>query len=213
MLTKHRYYRTNVYDSFGWYLIFLSVFHLSEYLATAWTNPNNLTTDSFVLNHSTAYHVAAAASWLEFAVELYFLPELKMLQKISVCGVVICAAGETLRKLAMYHAGVSFNHIVQSSKQSDHTLVTSGVFSLCRHPSYVGYFWYSIGTQVILCNPLCLIAYAIVSWKFFQERVYYEEYALLNFFGKDYLRYKRSVPSGLPFISGYNHFTEETIGQ
>jgi protein-S-isoprenylcysteine O-methyltransferase Ste14 len=32
--------------------------------------------------------------------------------------------------------------------QADHQLITSGVFSLMRHPSYVGWFYWSVGTQV-----------------------------------------------------------------
>ncbi len=52
-------------------------------------------------------------------------------------------------------------------------------------------------------NPFCTIGYAIASWKFFAERIIDEEITLLNFFGEDYVRYKRKVRSGLPFISGY----------
>ena len=34
--------------------------------------------------------------------------------------------GEIVRKLAMFHAGRSFNHLVQDTKAEDHILVTSG---------------------------------------------------------------------------------------
>lgn len=42
----------------------------------------------------------------------------------------------------------NFNHVVQSERSDNHQLVTHGVYSLCRHPSYVGWFYWSIGTQV-----------------------------------------------------------------
>ena len=45
--------------------------------------------------------------------------------------------------------------------------------------------------------------YALVSWKFFSERVEVEEYYLLEFFGPDYAKYQREVPTGLPFIEGF----------
>jgi protein-S-isoprenylcysteine O-methyltransferase len=48
----------------------------------------------------------------------------------------------------MFTAGSNFNHVVQSEKSDTHTLVTSGVYAWCRHPSYVGWFYWSIGTQV-----------------------------------------------------------------
>ena len=37
-----------------------------------------------------------------------------------------------LRKAAMLEAGRSFNHLVQSERADDHTLVTSGIYSWCR---------------------------------------------------------------------------------
>ena len=61
-------------NHFGWYLMALSFFHYSEYLTTAATNPSSLTLDSFLLDHSREYKMAALASWLEFFVEWYIAP-------------------------------------------------------------------------------------------------------------------------------------------
>ena len=60
----------------------------------------------------------------------------------------MCLLGEVIRKAAMLEAGRNFNHIVQSEKRADHQLVTSGVYGWCRHPSYAGWFIWSVGTQV-----------------------------------------------------------------
>ncbi len=67
----------------------------------------------------------------------------------------------------------------------------------------MGWFYWSIGTQVILANPICFIIYILASWSFFNQRIYEEEITLLNFFGHDYLNYQKSVKTGLPFIRGY----------
>jgi len=58
----------------------------------------------------------------------------------------------------------------------------------------------------MLHNPICMIAYTIASWIFFKERIIDEEITLLNFFGEDYLLYQKRVPTGLPFIYGYQGF-------
>lgn len=58
----------------GLYSMSLSMFHFSEFISVAMTNPKTLTVDSFILNHSVQYSVAAVASWMEFAVEYYFFP-------------------------------------------------------------------------------------------------------------------------------------------
>lgn len=115
----------------------------------------------------------------------------------------MCFIGEILRKSAMITASHNFTHIVQFERVENHRLVKNGVFSLMRHPSYVGWFYWSIGTQIILTNPICLFIYAIASWKFFHDRIYMEEITLLNFFGEEYFNYQQQVPTGLPFIKGY----------
>lgn len=189
---------------FGTYLTILSVFHFLEYAVTGITNPSNLSTDSFLLNHSLQYWIAACASWIEYFVEFYFLPDgIKDVTSVVMCGVVISIVGDILRKMAMFHAGNSFCHIVQSSKREDHELVTSGVFSYVRHPSYVGWFLWSLGTQVVLLNPICFVLYTGVTWTFFNERIYAEEYLLLRFFGNAYSDYQAKVPAGIPFIRGF----------
>lgn len=188
---------------FGWYVCSLSFFHYSEYLITAITNPKSLSLDSFLLNHSMEYSLAAISSWLEFTVEKFIYPDMKQITWLAVIGLMMVIIGESLRKAAMLTAGSNFNHIVQNEKSNTHILVTAGVYSWFRHPSYVGWFYWSIGTQVLLCNPVCTIGYAVASWRFFKERIEEEEFTLIHFFGEQYLDYKRKVPTGLPFIKGF----------
>ncbi|XP_043919515.1 protein-S-isoprenylcysteine O-methyltransferase [Protopterus annectens] len=187
---------------FGWYLCSLTFFHYSEYLITAIYNPQSLSLDSFLLNHSFEYTVAAISSWVEFTVEKFMFPEVKQMTLVSVIGLVMVIIGEGLRKAAMVTAGSNFNHIVQNEKSESHVLVKNGVYAWFRHPSYVGWFYWSIGTQVMLCNPLCMIGYTLASWRFFRERIEEEEITLIKFFGEEYLEYKKCVPTGLPFIHG-----------
>ena len=93
---------------FGTYLTILSVFHFLEYAVTGITNPSNLSTDSFLLNHSLQYWIAAGASWIEYFVEFYFLPDgIKDVTSVVMCGIVISIVGDILRKMAMFHAGKS----------------------------------------------------------------------------------------------------------
>ncbi|KAI0237040.1 Protein-S-isoprenylcysteine O-methyltransferase [Lamellibrachia satsuma] len=188
---------------FGWYIITLSFFHWSEYFTIALTNPTSLGLESFLLDHSFAYHMAVVGSITEFAFETYFFPGMKTLTWLPVIGVALVVSGELLRKSAMFTASSNFDHYVQSEKKPNHQLVTSGVYSWVRHPSYVGWFYWSIGTQVMLCNPVCLIGYIAASWMFFKSRIEYEEFMLLNFFGDDYIAYQNRVATGLPFIGGY----------
>lgn len=131
------------------------------------------------------------------------LAGLKEMSFITVTGVIICLAGEVIRKTAMLTAAHNFDHLIRTMREDHHELVTTGIYSIWRHPSYVGWFYWSIGTQIILCNPFCFIAYLIASWTFFNERVHEEERTLLHFFGDEYVDYQSEVPTGLPFIKGF----------
>ncbi|CAO1425190.1 unnamed protein product [Diamesa serratosioi] len=191
------------YKSFGIYGAFLTLFHFSEYLAIAISNPASLSLESFILTHSIQYGIAALMSWTEFFTEVYFYPETKKVKTLWIIGACLCLSGEILRKLAMLTARKSFHHIVQFEQSDEHKLVTSGVYKYMRHPSYVGWFYWSLGTQIILANPLCFVFYAIASFLFFRERIYMEEITLLNFFGDEYVKYQQVVKTGLPFIAGF----------
>lgn len=67
---------------------------------------------------------------------------------IAYTGLGLCCSGELLRKCAMLTAGSNFHHLVRVKREEDHRLVTTGVYSVCRHPSYAGWFLWSVGTQV-----------------------------------------------------------------
>lgn len=197
--------------TFGYYLMCLSFFHLSEFVTTVLYNQSEVTLDSFLLNHSREYGLAMLVSWVEFFLEVLIAPSIKINLYVRFLGLFLVMFGELFRKLAMITAGTNFNHYVQERRKDDHILVKTGIYSLVRHPSYFGWFWWSIGTQVLLCNPICVVLYGISSWKFFKTRIAYEEFHLIKFFGKEYTNYQKKVWTGIPFVSGYVLYGEESL--
>lgn len=85
-------------------------------------------------------------------------------------------------------------------KTESHRLVKSGIYSIFRHPSYFGWFYWSIGTQLMLCNPVSAVLYTWASWSFFASRIPYEEHLLLQFYGDEYLTYCRQTIIGIPAV-------------
>jgi protein-S-isoprenylcysteine O-methyltransferase len=117
-------------------------------------------------------------------------------------GLAMMGCGQALRSLAMVTAGSNFTHQIAERRRAGHVLVTSGVYALCRHPSYAGWLLWCVGTQVFLGNPICSVGYFVVTWRFFRERIRVEEEYLVDFFGNAYSEYRRAVPfSGVPFVS------------
>jgi protein-S-isoprenylcysteine O-methyltransferase len=115
-------------------------------------------------------------------------------------GLMLVMGGQALRTAAMWTAASSFTHLVPNARREGQVLVTHGVFAHLRHPSYCGWFWWAVGTQLVLCNPLCTLAYAYVGWRFFFHRIPYEESLLVEFFGRDYTAYAARTYIGIPFI-------------
>ncbi|KAF7731652.1 hypothetical protein EC973_008822 [Apophysomyces ossiformis] len=107
---------------------------------------------------------------------------------------------QTVRTTAMFSARHNFSHIIVDHKEEDHVLVTHGIYSIMRHPSYFGFYWWAIGVQFLLLNPVCLGLFVYWLHRFFSERIQYEEYTLERFFGAEWTVYKQKTPSLMPLI-------------
>ncbi|KAI8881125.1 ICMT-domain-containing protein [Backusella circina FSU 941] len=185
---------------FGIFLSALALFHFLEYIATALFNPDKLTLDSYLINHSPHYHAAHAAALIEFLVEYYFFPNWKGFGWINYLGFILVIVGQGCRTVAMFSARHNFSHHIMDHKESDHVLVQHGIYSVMRHPSYFGFYWWAVGVQFLLLNPICLCLFIYWLQRFFSERIAYEEYTLLRFFGQEWVRYKDKTPTLMPFI-------------
>ncbi|KAL4401011.1 farnesyl cysteine-carboxyl methyltransferase [Malassezia pachydermatis] len=184
------------------YLLAWSLFHLLEFVVTAYWNETHLQSDSFLLQNGVEYMAAHAFGVLEYIVEWYMVPSWKQHTSLYIIGLALLLVGQALRSLAMIHASTNFSHALALTKREDHVLVTTGVYAYARHPSYAGFFWWAIGTQVLLANPLGLLLFAYALTRFFTRRIRVEEQTLRAFFGSAYTAYAARVPSGVPLV-GY----------
>jgi protein-S-isoprenylcysteine O-methyltransferase Ste14 len=138
---------------------------------------------------------------LEFWLEVIVFGHKRLQYKITfILGLIMVIGGQYFRSLAMWQCGESFNHIIAHIKPGHHRLQTEGLYKYLRHPSYFGWFYWSIGMQLILGNFWCFCAYFYVSWKFFHDRIPYEEHTLWLFYGRDYQEYVQRSHIGIPFI-------------
>ncbi|KAL8811027.1 MAG: hypothetical protein Q9200_002116 [Gallowayella weberi] len=172
------------------FLALLSVFHFLEFYITARCNPPAATLNAFLLTgNGYAYNLAHTLAFLECIFHNYttsrYHPERIFLYPFAaflpdeagtraawmMLGLAMLLVGQGIRTLAMAQAGTNFNHLVQSKKKQGHVLVTDGIYGWLRHPSYFGFFWWGVGTQVVMGNVVCLAGYAVVLWRFFSHRI------------------------------------------
>ena len=179
------------------FLAALSLFHWLEYQITALYNPTVATVSAFILSQNgKAYNTAHGLAFLECFVRYTILKPLNLNMKalimsyalnrtrgpgtdVSVSfhhlwlsvGFTMLVFGQVIRTIAMAKAGSNFNHTVQMRKKQGHVLVTDGIYFWIRHPSYFGFFWWGLGTQIVLGNFVCLTGYLVVLWRFFSHRI------------------------------------------
>jgi protein-S-isoprenylcysteine O-methyltransferase len=188
------------------FIAVLSLFHYLEFWTTAAYNTREAKISSFLLSsNGIAYQAAHGFAFFELVAEHYFFPNRWWLPPfvslpILYTGLTFIIIGQVVRSMAMRGAGESFNHIVQSTKRSSHKLVTTGIYAYLRHPSYFGFFWWALGTQLVLGNVLGFVIYWTVLHRFFSARIKGEEEYLVGFFGEDYVKYRERTRAWIPFI-------------
>ncbi|CCJ31411.1 unnamed protein product [Pneumocystis jirovecii] len=123
------------------YFVFLSLFHFLEFWITALYNP---------LNASISCRIPIFSS--------------NKNKHSNFQGFVIACFGQICRTLSMIHATQNFSHKISLKKVKEHVLVTNGIYRWIRHPSYFGFFFWAIGSQIMLLNPLSSIAYTVILW-------------------------------------------------
>jgi len=185
----------------GFYAAAWSAFHWGEFAVTAGWNREKCSIDSFLLENGTMYHAAHSFALLEYLITLYLKPSLKLYPYVSILGIFVVIIGQLLRSSAMIHASTNFSHAVAFQKRQSHKLVTDGIYAWFRHPSYAGFFYWALGTQLVLQNPASFVLFTVSLWRFFYYRTRAEERALIKFFGDDYVGYRQRVGTKIPFIA------------
>ncbi|KAJ5170754.1 uncharacterized protein N7500_003537 [Penicillium coprophilum] len=194
----------------------LSLFHFLEFYVTARYNTRYATVSAFLLSsNGWAYNIAHGSAIVECLVSNIFWPGQSAAGRmvtvtepffgnrvslLVIVGFVLLLIGQAIRTIAMAQAASNFNHHVQSRHQEGHVLVNTGLYRYLRHPSYFGFFWWGLGTQLVLGNTVCFVGYALVLWRFFSTRIKREEAYLISFFGDEYVQYRKATPVGIPGI-------------
>ncbi|KAJ1995752.1 farnesyl cysteine-carboxyl methyltransferase [Coemansia spiralis] len=185
----------------GLYTSFVSLYHICEYLSVAMYNPLRVSMESFMFQpdgEDYGYTVAMGISLIEYALTWWLFPGFKQPGLLTVIGLLIALIGQVMRTLAMVTAKTSFNHYIARRRETDHQLITHGIYKYERHPSYVGFFLWATGLQIMLKNTLSLVLFVAALGFFFCSRTVHEENMLISFFGEQYLLYKQSTPSLVP---------------
>jgi protein-S-isoprenylcysteine O-methyltransferase Ste14 len=98
------------------------------------------------------------------------------------------------------HADLGRNWSVTLEIRDRHRLVTSGIYSLVRHPMYLSLLVYSAGQVLLLPNWVVGPAYGVAMALVFAFRLRPEEQMMLDEFGDEYKAYMRRSKRLIPGI-------------
>jgi len=78
------------------------------------------------------------------------------------------------------------------------TLNTTGIYSIVRHPLYLGNFFMWLGPALLTGNLWFIIIFCLIYWLYYERIMYAEEQFLRRKFGKNYTDWAEKVPAFFP---------------
>ncbi len=112
-------------------------------------------------------------------------------------GVALSAAGGALRIWPVFVLGPRFSGLV--AIQPGHTLVTTGVYSVIRHPSYLGLLVSSFGWGLAFRSVVGVLLAALLI-PLIIIRIHAEEKLLISQFGDEYDAYRARTSRLIPGV-------------
>jgi protein-S-isoprenylcysteine O-methyltransferase Ste14 len=112
-------------------------------------------------------------------------------------GVLLYAAGGVFRLAPVFILGRRFSGLV--AIQPEHRLVTSGLYGIIRHPSYLGLFVLILGWGLAFRSGVGVII-AVLSLVVLLARIASEERLLSETFGAEYDAYRARTWRLLPYV-------------
>jgi len=112
-------------------------------------------------------------------------------------GVALYAAGGALRLWPVYVLGNRFSGLV--AIQPGHTLVTTGIYAIIRHPSYLGLLVNSLGWSLAFRSGVSVLLTALTLATLL-ARIHAEERLLRSQFGEEYAAYCARTSRLIPGI-------------
>lgn len=114
----------------------------------------------------------------------------------SLC-LIISLAGLVIRIYTVGHTPQNTSGRNVKGQLAD-TLNTTGIYSIVRHPLYLGNFFMWLGPALMTGNFWFVIAFTLFYWLYYERIMFAEEQFLRKKFGDVYLNWAATVPAFIP---------------
>lgn len=116
--------------------------------------------------------------------------------------IAVCFIGLGIRIFTVGHAAKNTSGRNTKGQVADEVNV-SGIYSMVRHPLYVGNFFMWLGVAMLSMNLWFLFAFVFIYWVYYEKIMYAEEQFLRKKFGSAYTEWAARTPAFVPKFSGY----------
>lgn len=129
------------------------------------------------------------------------------LQFIHIAAILLSLAGFLIRSytIGTTPRGTSGRN---TSKQVAESLNQTGIYSVVRHPLYLGNYLMWTGIVLTTCNFYFTIIVSLLYWLYYERIMFAEERFLEKKFGDAYMNWSNKVPA---FIPAFGNFTSSAI--
>lgn len=90
-----------------------------------------------------------------------------------------------------------------TNEQKAATLNTSGIYSLCRNPLYLGNFLMMLSPVILVGNWIFILLFMLGFWLYYERIIYAEEAFLSQKFGESYEKWCALTPCFFPKFSAF----------
>lgn len=144
-------------------------------------------------------------SWFTYSIYTEYI--------LSIVSILISLAGIVIRAYTVGSTpdGTSGRN---TQKQIAEELNTNGIYSIVRHPLYVGNYLMWAGLLIFAGNIAYFVIASLIYWLYYERIMFTEERFLEKKFGQSYIEWSLNVPAFIPAFSKYKkgnlkfHFKE-----
>jgi len=109
----------------------------------------------------------------------------------------VCFIGLAIRVYTVGHTPKNTSGRNTESQIADE-LNTSGIYSIVRHPLYLGNYFMWLGIAMLTLNFWFIIAFSLFYWIYYERIMFAEEQFLRKKYDKIYLEWAEQTPAFLP---------------
>lgn len=128
---------------------------------------------------------------------LPFLIALSIWNNIFVLGIILIIIASAIRIVSKIYLKESFSYNIITTQNQK--LITTGPYSIIRHPGYFGTILAILGATFMYANPFTLL-YIILSLPVTVKKIRKEERLLVKLFDNEYINYQAKTKMIIPFI-------------